>query len=507
MAFEPNFENVVTSVRKKLGDTQSQVEFKLPIDNEVSKVVCSNAKANILSVETVGKEIVYTGVVSFQFVYLDANSEATSLDYTAEFKDKYLANIELVNVVPVVSASVIDVNTAVNGDLRVAIIVETNIDAIINESSNVLTSVGGNTYFAEKESLNYFNYVSTLTNTFELNNDIEIKDGVNKVLSVCPSEHIEKIDVREGFVIINGHVYYNICYLTDNNIIRTLECKFDFEQELPNDDIDENCVIQSDLKALYNDIKVTTNIDTDSSIVNIVLPLMYQGYIFKNDILEVVSDMYSTSNYTSISAENIESIKVYDSVVFDEKLNGSVVIGENDPFIDEVLGNCCSNVVIANSMIQDGFLIVEGVATTTVLYLNKETNTTNSVIVEMPFSTSTAVEYEDNVSVIVRPSISQLNSRARRGKEIEVTAALDLYCDIFDNFGAVVITKVVEEDEYPDSDCAMSFYITREGDTIWSIAKELRVSKEQLLTQNPSLNEQIPAGTRVVVYRQKQVEY
>ena len=507
MAFEPNFEKVVTSVRKNLNVVQSQVEFKLPIDEEVSKVVCSNAMANILNVEVVGKEILYSGVVSFQFVYVNTLGEASSLDYTAEFKDKYSTGIELVNVAPVVSTSVIDVNTTVNGDLRVVITLETAIDAIINESSNVLTSVGGDTYFTQKEDFNYTNYVSTINNVFELNADIEIKDGVNKILSVCPSEHIEKVDFKDDFVVVSGHICFNICYLTDNNIIRTVEYKTDFEQELSNDDVDENSSIHGELKLLYNDIKVTSNIDTDSAIINIILPAVFQGCVFKNYNLEIVSDIYSTSNYTSITAENVSTIKNYAPVVFDEKLSGSVTISETEPFIDEVLGNCCNSLVVANSMVQDGFLIVEGVATTTVLYLNKETNSTNSVIVEMPFSTSTAVEFDDDVKVIVNVSLCQVNSRARRGKEIEVTATLDLYCDVFKNFDTVVITKVVEEDEYPDSDCAMSFYIAREGDTVWSIAKELRMSKEQLLSQNANLADPIMAGTRVVVYRQKQVDY
>ena len=64
-----------------------------------------------------------------------------------------------------------------------------------------------------------------------------------------------------------------------------------------------------------------------------------------------------------------------------------------------------------------------------------------------------------------------------------------------------------EEDEIPESDCAMSFYITKQGDTIWEIAKELRVSTDMLLSQNPNLIEPIEIGTKVVVYRQKQVEF
>ena len=252
---------------------------------------------------------------------------------------------------------------------------------------------------------------------------------------------------------------------------------------------------------------MTTNIDTDNTIVNVVLPMVYQGLIFKTDNIEVVSDMYSSSNYTNVSVESVSTINICDSILFDEKLNGSISIGDNNPFIDEVVGNCCNNVIIANSMIQDGFLVVEGVATTTVVYYNKESNLTSSVVVEMPFSTSISVECSDDANVIVNANINQITSRARRGKEIEVSAVLDLYCDLSNTIDSVVITKVVEEDEYPENECAMSFYISREGDSIWSVAKELKVSTDLLLNQNENLANPIAAGTKIVVYRQKQAEY
>ena len=65
MAFEPNFEKVVASVRKKIGVVQSQVDCKLPTSEEVSKILCSNAKANIVNVETSGKDVVYSGFVFY----------------------------------------------------------------------------------------------------------------------------------------------------------------------------------------------------------------------------------------------------------------------------------------------------------------------------------------------------------------------------------------------------------------------------------------------------------
>ena len=507
MAFKPNFEKVVASVRKKIGSVQSQVDCKLPTNDEVSKIICNNSKVNIIGVETSGKDIIYSGFVNFQIIYLNSNNEPISMDYTAEFREKYQSGMELSNVVPIVSASVIDVNTSVNGDIRAVAILDIVIDVIVNNSTNVLIGIDGDNYFIKKENINYSNYLTTASNKFEVINDVEIKDGIAKILSVCPSVYIDKVDPRDRFLTINGGIYFDICYLTDNNVLRTYQTTLDFSQEVAEDDIDENSIIQNDLQILYNDIKITTSINTDSAIVNINLPMLYNGYLFKNLSIDAVSDLYSVAHYTNIVVQSIESAENFENVIFDDKLTGNIVLQDNDAFIDEVLGACCGSVVVANSVLENNRFTVEGVATTNVVYLNKELNLINSVEVEMPFSVSTQVELSSGANTPVKLALTNISTRARRGKEIEVIATLEVYTDVYSNNENAVITQVLEEDEIPESECAMSFYISKEGDNIWEIAKELKVSTEMLLSQNPNLTEPIKAGTKVVVYRQKQVEF
>jgi hypothetical protein len=231
------------------------------------------------------------------------------------------------------------------------------------------------------------------------------------------------------------------------------------------------------------------------------------GYVFKDDSVEIVSDLYSTSNYVNVVAETVSSLKDANNVIFDEKLSGSILIQENDAFIDEILGNCCSNVVVVNKYVKDGLLNIEGIATTTILYLNKEMNSTHSVEVEMPFAVSYSISGNDDMLAETELAITQIAAKARRGKEIEVSAVLEVYSDIYHNDEDVVITKVEEDDEIPENDCAMTFYITKDGDTVWNIARELKISTDLLLQQNPMLTDDVVAGTKIVVYRQRQVEF
>lgn len=507
MAFEPNFEKITASYRKNIGSTQSQIDCKLPLVDDVKKVICSNAKASVTKAEYNGKEVVYSGYVAFQVVYLNNEGTPLAIDYTAEFNETYGYVVDGV-VTPVVTANVVDVNTqVVGGEIKVVAIMETTIDGIFNESQNVLVGVVGDNVFVKNDILTYSSFVGTVQDRFEENNDLEIKDSVSKVLTVCPSVYLESVEVFDRYVQVKGGIFVDVSYVTDNNVIRTMQGRFDFSREVAGDDVGTDSFVQSVVQIALNDVKITTSLDADMAIVNVFVPIMYKGFVFNKTTVDVVSDLFSGTHYTGINVNSLPTMREYAELSFDDKISGSVEIQESAPFIDEMLGVCCGNVTLANASVNDGNFTVEGVAHTNVLYLNKELNTICSVEVEMPFSLVNPVDYPNESTPIVHLSLTEINARARRGKDIEVTATLLAFANFFENDKDAVITAVTEEDEVLEEDCALSIYLAKDGDTIWDIAKELRVSPESLIEQNPNLSEPIVAGTKIVVYRQKQVEY
>lgn len=505
MAFESNFEKITSSCRKKIGSTQSQIEFKVPVNDGVSKIICNNAKVNIESSEIVGKDVLYRGFLSFVAIYYNSENEISSVNYTAEFSETY--PVSSADFVPVVSALVVDLNGQKVGDeIRVNAIIESEIDGIYGETQNVLVSVSGDNVFAKSETLNYSTFRTMLQNTFIENYDIEIKEGVSKLLSTCPTVFIDAVDVADRYLTLRGCVDISICYLADNGMVRTMHEKYDFSQEISSDDIDENSFLQSAVNVGYNDVKVTTSLDNDMAIVSIELPINYTGYLFNNNSIEIVGDLFSALHYTNISVQSLASITGYEDGVFDEKINGGVAIQENAPFIDELLGVCSGGVFTTNTTLKDDVLVVDGIAHVGVLYFSKEQNEVNLVDVEIPFSVSNKVN--EMVAIpVVQISLSDISARARRGKEIEVVATLNTYVNFYGENSSAIITEVSEEDEIPEEECALSIYFAKDGDTIWDVAKELSVSPELILEQNPELNDPIQAGTRIVIYRQKQVEY
>lgn len=506
MAFEPNYEKVVSSFRKNLGVTQSMVECKLPTDEGISKILCASAKGYISSSEVDGRNINYMGAVSFQVTYLNSENEIVGVDYTVEFKDKFTATDDISGV-PAPTCTVVDVNSVVNGgELKVVAMLEIGNDIIVNNAQVVL--VGTNDLLTKREALSFNTYCGKIDERFEVVQDYEIKDGVSKVLTVCTCPYISSVTPHNKFITVTGGVNVDISYLTDENMLRTAQTTFDFAQEISSDCVDEMSVLQSDLYVVSNDVKVTTSVNVDSAVVNLNIPLNYVGYVFNTNTIDVVADAFSLTNFVNITSESITTFQGYESAHYEERVSGNLTIDDDLPAIDEVLGTCCNHIALASAVVENNLFTVEGVAYTTILYQNKELNNINSVQIEMPFSLSNNVEFNaQNVIPLVQLSLGEINARVRRNKELEVNADLHIFAEFYTTQQEGVISKITLDDEIPFDECALSIYITKEGDSVWDIAKELGVSPETIMEQNPTLTEEIAPLTRVVVYKQKVQEF
>lgn len=506
MAFEPKYEKVTSGYRENVGKTQVVVDFKLPMTDNVNKVLCASARVFVSNAEAVDKTLNYNGFVGFQVVYKNQDGEIGGSTYTAEFRDKYEADSVLNGTTPIVNANVIDTTTTVeNGDVKVSAIVELDIDVVRQNQVDALVDIKD--FVTKKADFSYGSYDGMLYDKWDVVADIEIKDSVKTVLAVLPNTYIENITPNDKFVTVKGGIDVEICYVSDNNLLRSTNQTINFTQEIAGEKIIDLSDISSIINNDINENKITTTIDTDSTMLNVVLPIVYNGYVFNLNTIDVVTDAYSLTNYATFTTSSVTTYKAVDNVSWEEKISSTLQLDENTPVVDEVLGACCDSIVVANTTVLDGRVTIEGVAHTTLVYRSGDENSVNSIEIEIPFSTSSSTNSVDNVSNSAMIALINVCGKARRGRDLEVSGSLVVYVDMYDSYEEGVITSVEIGEEIPENECSMSFYFTKDGDTVWDIAKEMGVAVDDLLAQNPNLSDPIERGTRVVVYRQKIVEY
>ena len=508
MSFEPNYEKVVSNYKRKIGEMQSQLVCKLPTNDgiDVAKILCTNVKINMLNSSVMQSTINFDGVALVQAVYIDQDNNVKFVDYSLEFKDKFVANKELMVADTIISYDVVEIRSQIEGNnIKVEAILNVCIDGIFADNLNILTSATGEGVYSKLEDINFSSFVGVASDRFDVSNDIEINDAVEEILFVCPNATVDRVESYDNYVKVFGTVAVNIAYTTagDNSTIRTLDTNFDYEQELALTGTKSASVADCQASCMYQGISVTTNLGMDKSVISLSVPIDAKCFVWNDESIQIVSDIYSLTNNLNISTESYTVQSIEDSMRFSERVVGSVTIDDNDMLIDDVLGVCCGDILIASHRVQDNTLIVDGVLNATVIYRNNEVQKISSILVQVPFSLDmSSANLNDEMLLRVVANIKRLQVKGRRGTEIEVVADIEVCVHACSLDKDAVVSQVTVEDEKLPSKSNLTIYIAREGDTIWDIAKQMSVPEDVIIEQNLNLELPIKNGERIVVYKQ-----
>lgn len=499
MVFEPNFKKVVSSVRTHIGTTQSVIELKLPTsDSEVKEVYSVSASSSIVSSEAVGNAINFVGLVDFQVIY--EGETLSSLDYTAEFKDRFEGDTEVKGEL-IVSSNVVGVNkSVVGGEIRVSATVEVNVYAIVSKDYNVLEGIEGDSAYKTLKDISYTTYLGRAFERFDVSGDIEISDAT-RVHMVTPCLRLNSVDSKSDYIAVSGVMGLSICYSSTDNLegLKSTYREVDFSWEVAFDGMEEGYSVDSAISVISKDTKVSSVASDDGVVISISVPVEFSGYVFEPKTAKVVDDVYLESNYLSVTSESMQTMTGLKSICFKDGVLGSAEIDENAPFIDDVLSVSTNNIVLARSYVLDGRLVVEGVANATVVYYTKETQSATSVEIEMPFAVDEKIDAEK--ASVVSLCLADTVAKSRRGKEIEVSGKIYVYSDAYTLDDEIIISEITLGEEKPLDDCSLYIYIVKPNDTLWDIAKEMNVSVDLILSQNPDVLGPLNVGDKLVIYK------
>ena len=85
--------------------------------------------------------------------------------------------------------------------------------------------------------------------------------------------------------------------------------------------------------------------------------------------------------------------------------------------------------------------------------------------------------------------------------EIEVSAELNVYVDMYTTNVKCVVTEVIVGDEKNNDECPLYIYVVKPGQTVWDIAKDMNVSQELIMEQNPDIALPLKSGDKLVIYK------
>ena len=305
----------------------------------------------------------------------------------------------------------------------------------------------------------------------------------------------------------SGIIQYNICYeyaLEEGVETKDIANTYNFRYEIDCPECEATDCAMLVLKSVKDGIRCEVASNENSNSLNLEVDFNICGEVYSNSTDLAVSDIFSIANKLQLTYDSFAYSKALGLKNYREKIYGVSEITEDNPRADKILCVLDSNAVITKAFCDDINLNIEGIAYTNVVYLNAEEVVESKMQIEIPFSFALPIEKENcNCEVCVSALVTDIMARIRRGREIEIDASMEMVAHFFATKAGVVISNIEALEEKVEKQSAFTIYIAKDNDSVWTIAKKMNISPDELVRQNPKLNNEINKGEQVIIYRKK----
>ena len=502
MSFEMNKFDVVK--KKQLEKSQFEVECNVDANAEVSKILAINHSVQVEKIDVGNGEINYQGFINLSMLYATNENEIGSLNSICPFVSKFLdAELKAGMVVEInVKVENADVTSVSDGFIKVLCKCEQSGEII--SVKTIETAVPSDEHMCKKEDeISVNTFIGKVKENFDVDSVVEIKEPLKKLVYADSNVFVKNVECGVNFVSITGEVVTKMLYLSANDRFETCYINESFKEEVSLEGVTRESVAEA--RARANKAPSVTIEETEKGAkIEIKTPICVEVFAYQEKEERVVKDLYSTTHKLKATTSSFDMTQNLCNENFETKIDGALTLDGNKPRVDKLMFTSPSNVNITNYYLKDGEIYVEGIVQTNVIYLNDELGELFSVLMEVPFvvSEKTSVENEQ-ASINVQVMICDVDVVVKKGREFLFDAKLKVnVCYDCEKMGAV-ITKVEQEEEYPERDYAMELYFGQNGQNSWDIAKEMRINEDELLAQNPETNFPLAQDENLILFYQK----
>lgn len=505
-----NLYDKVLSMRKhKLQAEQVLIEnnIKIETQDEVARVLAVNCRADLdRPIEALSSECMLSGKIITNLVYVSNNGEINNQSSVSSFSYKlsneYIENGSKINAVATVVNT--EVDKLINNQIKVLSTV--NIDAVVikNEEVKYLKDGESGSYIKQEEK-EITSFSEHICEKFEESMEASVKNGVKKVLMTNVDFLLKEWNLGPNFVSIEGEIYAKVVYADKQEIseLQTITISKNIKQEIEIQGINKDTDLDVLAIIINEGIVVEINEKGEECEITINVPLMVCLNTYVNNKILAINDIYSCNSELKIQNDNFKNCKNLKPEYIEGKIEGSLSLSEDAPRVDKLLGVGNVKPYISNTFIQDRKLVVEGIACANVIYLNDELGEIQSAEIEIPFVLDKKVDLDGDI--VIEPVVSLLDAdvMVKRGREIYFDAKAKAFINLTCKNTVNLVTGVEFLGEVEQKEGAIEIYFGTEGETIWDIAKTLKIPSEIIKSQNPDICDPLEKDQNIALYYQK----
>ncbi len=502
MTFEENNFNVV----KKTKLTKGQFNVECNIAVTCAKILTATASASVVSSEVLNGNINYAGNIDVKLVYMTEDGEIGTTNSVCPFTSSFVGENIVNGQKALISVKVVETNLESLSSDNIRLVVSLEQSGVLI-SSNEIHSVqsSASDICSKTEEINVIRFVGEATENITVSSEFSVREQVKKLILTESQVMLKNVESGVNFVSVSGEVITRVLCLTENDKFETGYVYDTFKEEVELEGATRESLVEG-YGFVKNDGVRTELEEGDKGVkLNIEVPVLLAVKAYEEATVIVVKDLYSTTNEIKVSTESFDMTTVCPMEIVESKIDGTLTLDENQPRVDKIMFVGGNNVVVSNSYLKDGEIFIEGIASTTVVYLNDELNNLNSVQIDVPFVISDKFNNEIIDGILnVDAVVSDVDVVVKKGREFYYDAKVKACVNYCHDIVSGVISKAETLEAYPEKDYGMELLFAHAGQEAWDIAKEARINEEILILQNPEVVFPLAEDKNLILFYQKE---
>lgn len=331
--------------------------------------------------------------------------------------------------------------------------------------------------------------------TLQSSQNFEFPVEIKRILCYNSQSWINNAFPSDEMYQAEGEARTTIIALDMNNKLIQQSFLQSFNIEVP----DSNILPDTDIM-LDSFIKGTTIMMEEEGSKNIVIDLdiLLRGSVSIYEENEILVDAYSIENEVVTKTASIVTENNLLCKTVSQTINSNIMVDEGK--VKEIVA--CSPPLAGNiNFVNDFGLFSEGIINTEIIYIN-ENDELCSMKTEVPFQI--LVDKNFSASGVLNATLTVINTTASAISDQEISLTFETALNVK---GASCEETTFMEDiqmgaPKEDNNVAISLYITKEGESLWDIAKSLSTDEQTLLNLNPDIKLPLKSGEKILLYRE-----
>lgn len=479
---------------------------------DIGKILDVTGRVTINSREVIQDKVMVEGSIKYNILYLAEEDDKTiaSMESDASFtsyldisgvRPKMIANVsaelehvdcEIINSRKISTRAVVDIESKVCDMAQLEVVDGFDRDEQVEvlRDTIVLSYEGGrgDAQTIIRESLELSDNMPTIVEI--LRRDIRLKEINTKS---ADNKVVVNGTLDIGFLYLCEDTEYPIHYFSE-------ELEFTHLVDIAGVYQGMDCTGNVWAEDLY--IEPREDLNGDMRLVDVEVLLFFEASAIERQHRDIITDAYIPNGALDVKLKDISLTEFVGEGQSQMTVKELILLPENMPRCDRVL-YIDAKAVMLEQELYDGRVVIEGVLPINVLYQSKEAGGIVSFKQDIPFNQNVDIDgIDDNMQCESNVQVEDMSFSLINPGEIEFKSTISGWARVYDEIGINVVVDIEELEELPKQQSGIFVYFVKEGDNLWSIAKQYNTTIDNILRFNTLPDgENLEVGSRIVVYK------